>query len=236
MTTHDSNIQFLSTHEACWEILPWYVNGTLGEDEQHHVESHLATCLLCRSEIESLQKFQQNMLDFNDTTQQDLAFARLMQRIQEPNVSAKKSHIPGLKKTGFKRTIENILSFLPDKLMPYAVIVTLLVGLIIGLLIPQQSTEEMYTTLSHTPANSEQQLLVHAIFKQQVSEFEIRTLLHRYNGKFIDGPTKNGIYSITLGQKTLTKEQQQALLDELRQHPGIDWISTIPNTMDDRDQ
>lgn len=34
------------------ELLPWYVNGTLEEDELREVEEHLRSCVACRREVE----------------------------------------------------------------------------------------------------------------------------------------------------------------------------------------
>lgn len=35
-------------HEEVWDLLPWYVNGTLDEGEIHRVEGHLEGCGICR--------------------------------------------------------------------------------------------------------------------------------------------------------------------------------------------
>jgi len=40
-----------SPHEQTQRLLPWFNNGTLNEDEATMVESHLAECAECRSEL-----------------------------------------------------------------------------------------------------------------------------------------------------------------------------------------
>jgi anti-sigma factor RsiW len=35
-------------------LLPWYLNGTLGEDERRQVDQHLSTCAACRAELDEL--------------------------------------------------------------------------------------------------------------------------------------------------------------------------------------
>ncbi|HET9209204.1 MAG TPA: zf-HC2 domain-containing protein, partial [Thermoanaerobaculia bacterium] len=37
-------------HQRVWELLPWYVNGSLAERERERVETHLAACLRCQEE------------------------------------------------------------------------------------------------------------------------------------------------------------------------------------------
>jgi anti-sigma factor RsiW len=39
------------THEAVNERLPWYVNGTLAEDERAEVAAHLEACAVCREDL-----------------------------------------------------------------------------------------------------------------------------------------------------------------------------------------
>ena len=43
-------------HEQARELLPWFANGTLDEDQQRGVAEHLRKCGACRSEIESLDR------------------------------------------------------------------------------------------------------------------------------------------------------------------------------------
>ncbi|MFL5274381.1 MAG: zf-HC2 domain-containing protein, partial [Anaeromyxobacteraceae bacterium] len=40
-----------SDHDAVAELLPWYVNATLGRDEAARVEEHLPACAACREDL-----------------------------------------------------------------------------------------------------------------------------------------------------------------------------------------
>ena len=42
-------------HDQARELLPWFANGTLDEDERKSVADHLRACSGCRSEIESCE-------------------------------------------------------------------------------------------------------------------------------------------------------------------------------------
>ena len=43
--------QFQQVHAEVWNLLPWYVNGTLDADDLELVEAHLTQCLTCRTEL-----------------------------------------------------------------------------------------------------------------------------------------------------------------------------------------
>jgi len=50
-------------HRHTWDQIPWMVNGTLPEGERPAVETHLAGCADCRSELE----FQRPSCSFRNT-------------------------------------------------------------------------------------------------------------------------------------------------------------------------
>ncbi|WP_196223328.1 zf-HC2 domain-containing protein [Roseibium sp. RKSG952] len=38
-------------HRTVWELIPWYVNGTLPASEMEMVQRHLETCPVCEAEV-----------------------------------------------------------------------------------------------------------------------------------------------------------------------------------------
>jgi anti-sigma factor RsiW len=45
-------------HSEVADLLPWYANGTLEDDERARVERHLADCIGCKQELLELRKMQ----------------------------------------------------------------------------------------------------------------------------------------------------------------------------------
>src|SRR4029079_11318408 len=43
-------------HQRIWELLPWYVNGTLSDQDRERVEAHTADCRRCRDEVETCRR------------------------------------------------------------------------------------------------------------------------------------------------------------------------------------
>jgi len=62
------------------ELLPWFVNGTLSEEERVLVERHLRRCRRCRTEVEELQEMK---LKLGETLDKLKPSARLLEETIE---------------------------------------------------------------------------------------------------------------------------------------------------------
>jgi len=81
------------THDAVWEIIPWYVNETLGRSERDMVENHLRQCPACRREVEAQARLR-NAIRVADTEhrQTDSAWEALDRRLD--NASSRRPWLP----------------------------------------------------------------------------------------------------------------------------------------------
>lgn len=69
--------------EETLELLPWFVNESLGEREHAKVIAHLRECQPCRHERDQLQEMQQVVLEDGEPgADYRFAFRKLMQRIE----------------------------------------------------------------------------------------------------------------------------------------------------------
>src|SRR5215471_11543964 len=50
-------------HREIIELLPWYANQTLDEDERKTVETHLSECAECASEVKSLSTMKRAVIE-----------------------------------------------------------------------------------------------------------------------------------------------------------------------------
>src|SRR5258708_26882615 len=48
---HDERV-----HQRIWDLLPWFVNGTLSDLDRERVEEHAAVCRRCRDEVEACRQ------------------------------------------------------------------------------------------------------------------------------------------------------------------------------------
>ncbi len=77
-------------HEKAWEILPWYVNGTLEGHEQEFVARHILRCQSCADEVVRCESIASAVRSSEEaaTTPSPENFARLMERVDRESASA----------------------------------------------------------------------------------------------------------------------------------------------------
>ena len=72
----------MMSHEEARELLPWFVNGSLSDDERASVASHVESCLLCHRVVQRERALLSRMLAEPDPEAAvDAGFRKLMGRI-----------------------------------------------------------------------------------------------------------------------------------------------------------
>ena len=49
--THNHPSSIACEHQEISALLPWYVNGSIGEQERQRVDAHLIACAGCRDDL-----------------------------------------------------------------------------------------------------------------------------------------------------------------------------------------
>ena len=70
-----------NAHHTAQELLPWFVMGTLDEDDHAMVEAHVRTCLICQRELEWQEQLRAAHDDRVPDFDADRALAKLRIRI-----------------------------------------------------------------------------------------------------------------------------------------------------------
>ena len=81
-------------HQKVWEILPWYVNGTLEGHEHDFVARHILSCQSCADEVVRCQSIATAVRSSEEAarTPSPEHLARLMARIDRASASAAPEH------------------------------------------------------------------------------------------------------------------------------------------------
>ena len=73
------------SHQRVWELLPWYVNGSLAQPERERVEAHLAACRRCEEEERACRRTAAEIAGAGEVapSPHPIQFQRVLARIEE---------------------------------------------------------------------------------------------------------------------------------------------------------
>ena len=208
-------------HQEIWELLPWYVNGTLNIQEFQRVEAHLALCADCQGELARCRSLATVVRTADDVAWEPSPahLARLMARIEAAEASA--SAAPGWwqRLQDAWRNGRRILHSTPPVMRwAFAVQCALVLLLAGGLLWQRPGQPTLYATLSDAtqePASANQHIRL--VFMEDITERELRLLLTRVSGTITSGPSSAGAYTIGISPTTTVP----SALEVLRAHRKV---------------
>ena len=205
------------SHDAAWELLPWYVNGTLQASERALVDQHLRSCLLCHRELDEQQRLDELVRE-SETVRISprSSFDTLMRRI-DSSATADSGRSFGYR--------ARIMSWLPVAAALLAVGVVLVVLYSAN---PDRSGD-FRTLSSETPILPSDATALQMVFAQHATEEEIRNLLAGIGGRIVDGPSGAGVYTIELLDGTVQPETlEQLRADERVRFIGQAYPAPLP--------
>lgn len=213
-------------------LLPWYLNGTLREEELQQVVQHLAGCHVCRSELEELTRLRQQVV----ATYAELpgpspqAFRSVMATIEQEHVL--KAEPQGVFRWE-RAKISSWMDALDRRLRPIfaprwvpVLASTLIVGQLAVLLWvvgrePARSPQERPVPLDGVVSRGIPMAAAHyrIAFHETAPEREIRAVIHTIGGRIVDGPSPDGFYTVAVPTDDPTTLEKK--LTVLRNQPNL---------------
>lgn len=214
-------------HQRIWDLLPWYVNGTLPGEELRAVEDHLDACARCREEVAVCRATREALAETGEVapSPHPVQLARLLTRVDQLE-------------SGQGRGRRPFLASLKALLVPTSPLRALLAfqlaitALLVGLLVWQQRQPEtlpLYRTLSAPDAPRGNEARVRVVFAETATEKEIREILLRVHGEIVAGPSVFGTYTVEI---PTGGETPGALLAHLRSQPQVRFAEPVPAAKD----
>lgn len=192
-------------------LLPWYVNGTLREDERRQVDQHLSSCAACRAELDELAQLNVQLSEVyagqsHPSTQvQGTVLAQVTRE-----ASAKRAK-PGTGAQRPKGLVDWFQSLFAPRWAP-ALVVTLLVAQL-GLLLWSMSRPILSDQVT-TRGLGSPTVRLRVVFLETVPERQIRALIQDSHGRIVDGPTPDGVYIMEVPARDQAAVQKK--IDVLR--------------------
>lgn len=196
-------------HTAVQALLPWYVNNTLDAPEQGEVERHLTACAQCRIALEQYR-----------------CLAAESQKSPEELWTPSRAHldsvmrqietlegVPGRRRVLFQwpQMLASLSSPVRWALVTQTAVISVLAVLLLNE--PQLSHTPAYETKTDTKVLIQEPKL-RLVFTDDMTERELRELLHAIDGEITAGPSSVGVY--TVRSKSVT-----AAVATARRHPKV---------------
>jgi hypothetical protein len=201
-------------HSNAWMLLPWYANGTLSADEARQIEQHVATCALCRDEVERCRRLAVSVkaAGENAWAPSSTHFAGVMAHIDRAE-GAPKLQTPPL----FARLRDWFAESTRPMQWAFAVqsaLVLVMAGALIFTIAPAPSTYETLSRSEEKAVSDRARLRV--VFAEEVTGRELRDILQSVDGQFVQGPSPTGVYTIELPFAPTEQEKLARALAKLR--------------------
>lgn len=188
------------TERRVEELLPWYVNGTLNDEERQQVESLLQSSEDARKELAILQQLSNEIQSESPTEFSELGWKRLQKKIREPEQRTD----PGWWKPGLAAAA--------------TVIIALQVGIFTNILDPENDARLLS---QGQPFLQEPHWIIQVEFSEQSTWGQLATLLDKVEGRVIDGPSSIGLIRIAVPESNLQFSSKDQVVNWLQQQPSV---------------
>ena len=203
----------LMNHKHAWDLIPWYVNGTVSDSKRDGLVFHLEQCSQCRDEVETQRALMQGM---KTAPAGGKHAARLAAETDAAHRCRSRAAAPGRSRAP-ARTLRWLTAAVVLQALMLGVLATLL------LRSPRGEVPALYQTVS-SPAPAADAASVRAVFSPDMTLGELQALLERAHLRIVNGPSPDGVY--TLATSSVGDDPRQALLT-LRAHPAARFAEPI---------
>jgi hypothetical protein len=193
-------------HEETWDLLPWYVNGSLEGSERREVEEHLDACGICREELRYWRGFAELAREDGDLT---VSPADGLERLRRRAATA----VSPAAARGRAATVRWLAPWQRTPAPVRWLLAAQLAGLLLlgGLLAasggapagaPATASPAAFHTLSDpapATAGAPGAPLLRVVFSDQTREREMRGALISVGGRIVAGPSPTGVYTVAVG-------------------------------------
>ena len=219
--TNDERLS-VDQHEQIWQLLPWYLNGSLDTLEQVLVDQHMQVCVACRAEV----KAQRNFATLIRAADVDDLAARQAFRDLDSRISGG-AGAPRVTWSGrWGRRLRALLSaeFGAQQRFGLAAVLVLAIagGAWFAALHDVVSVRPReYRTLTANPAgNDTVSKDARIVFSKDATIDAIHATLQAVGASIVSGPSRNGVFYIQF-ENAAPRSDRAALLQRLRAEPHV---------------
>jgi hypothetical protein len=204
------------SHEQAVELLPWLVNDTLDTGEKESVLEHALACVICRRELDELERVSHSVADTANPTP-----------VPAPDMRNINARIDRL--IDRQNRVREWFSWIRDTITgPWRVALVVQMGLIVVLasvLIWPGSGDQEFTTLTQ-PQNIPDGHYVRVVFSPDLAASELSELLDEMALTVADGPSARGVYTLGISE-SMSEDERARLLANLQRDPSVLFAQAV---------
>ena len=188
------------SHEQAAELLPWLINDSLDADEKAGVLDHARACVICRREMNELERLQELIVDASAS-------------MPAPDMRNINAHIDKLidrqnwRQVLMFRAREMLQSPWHIAFLAQSVLIVVLASLILW---PEAENGE-FTTLTE-PGDLPAGTYVRVVFSPEIARSEFLIFLERFELAIVDGPSSRGVYTLGLAPSMSLNDRDKLVL------------------------
>lgn len=212
------------------ELLPFYVNGTLGEADRGWVEQYLREHPTARGELQFYESLQRRLREDVPAVSSEVGLERALQRIRTegPRPLAPRAAVrpqPSL----IERLRDALAALLPQPVLrpafAGALAVVAVQAVVIGNLLGEREVDEatQLRTVQGSVADANRGPFLKVNFKAEAREADMRLLLVELNGSLAGGPGQLGDWYVRLPAGA----DADALAGKLREQAIVEAVAVV---------
>jgi hypothetical protein len=199
--THSHRTPVAREHQDISALLPWYVNGSIGEDERQRVDAHLILCAGCRDDLAQEQRIYQGMTAETAVEYMPAASLKRLQARLDGVVGAAspdpqtdvRTHMTAARERGGRGPM-SWHGLMAASVAVMAVALSLLAADRWMQFRAHASAPDYYTVTTSAPRAPGE--VIRAVFSPTITLVELQAILDEAQLRIISGPTEAGVYSL----------------------------------------
>jgi Putative zinc-finger len=204
-------------HTEVAALIPWYVNGTLGERDRQRVDSHLRTCASCRDDLLHERRVYQGIAAETGIEYMPAAsLKRLQARLDNLEAKAAPPDVPVVEQSvrGGRRTMSWQRSVAAS--VAVMAVALSLIAADRWMHLRSRVSSPSYHTVTTSEARAPDEV-IRAVFSPTITLVELQTILDEAQLRIISGPTEAGVYSLAAN----SRRPVSSSLALLRRHAAV---------------
>jgi anti-sigma factor RsiW len=191
--TRDRDVHEVPKHEEICSLIPWYVNGTIGDLDRQRVDAHLRTCAACREDLLQERRVYQRMAAAVSVEYMSgPSLKRLHATLDRLDAGERRLEAPPVERPSGRSMPWHGLLAASVAVMAVALSLLAATGWI---QIRARATQPNYYTVTTSAARPRDEV-IRAVFSPTITLVELQAILDEAQLRIISGPTEAGVYSL----------------------------------------